>query len=193
MNCPRWKQFLKESVQDDASIEALREFFGSCVTSDPMPAAALVLAGSGLGKTTVVKVLTALVGTQARTDFTPQQMESLLVRARMASARLNVANDAVFTLRGLQILKSMIAGDRVSAETSGRAYFTYKPRTKFLFVSQAIPNIHTDDSLHRRFIVISFTARPAELDPFLLDRLAAELDGIYAWAVELMALADSAA
>lgn len=182
MDCPRWEQFLKESVQDDTNIALLQTFFGSCLTGAPLPRAALLLAGQGLGKDTVVRVLTALVGTELRTDFSPKEMSLEWVRGMMVGSRLNVCHNPSF--KNASILKSMIAGDVVTARKKHGPVFTWTPRVKFVFVSNTIPvSVAESSGCHRRILVVSFTSRPAKIDPLLFDRLGEELEAIHEWAL----------
>lgn len=184
MGCTFWKQFLKESVQDETNIELLREFFRGVLTSSPIPQHALLLAGPGKGKITIGWVLSALIGFKHVSNWEVDALSSPVVRARMVGTKLNISDFPIAGSTGADMFKSMVSGDRVSARDLYGDWFDYAPSVKFLFVSKQIPPLFSEPGASRRIVLIPFPATPPTFTRSMLDVLGGELEAIRAWALE---------
>lgn len=117
-------------------------------------------AGGG-GKSTLVNLLTSLVGTQATSNIAPAALGDRFNRAALVGKRLNAAGDVgTETLRNLGILKSIIAADAISAEFKGRDGFTFRPNAFNVASFNALPAAESNDSgFWDRWLVLTFRKR----------------------------------
>jgi putative DNA primase/helicase len=86
------------------------------------------------------------------------------------------------------MFKALTGEDSIIAERKNRDPFTFRPYARFLFSCNDLPKNYADrsDGFCRRLIIIRFDKSvPVEKrDPNLLERIAAERDGILTWALE---------
>jgi putative DNA primase/helicase len=84
-------------------------------------------------------------------------------------------------------LKDLTGGDRLTARFLHAEFFDFRPTHKLIIRGNHKPAITgTDEGIWRRLRLIPFTVviPPDERDPYLLDKLRAELSGVLRWAVE---------
>lgn len=83
--------------------------------------------------------------------------------------------------------KAATGEDYISAERKNKDPFSFRPYARFLFSCNEIPRNYGDrsDGFYRRLIIIRFShsVPKTKRDPNLLEKLAAERDGILMWAL----------
>lgn len=87
-------------------------------------------------------------------------------------------------------VKQLTGGDLIRARRMRQDFFEFRPVAKFWIAANHKPAIRgTDHAIWRRFKLIPFLASldPAERDPKLGEKLAAEAPGILNWALEGLA------
>jgi putative DNA primase/helicase len=86
------------------------------------------------------------------------------------------------------IFKALVGEDFLTAERKNKDPFTFQPYARLLFSCNAIPRNYGDKSegFYRRLIIIRFTQPVPEgkRDAELMDKFAAEADGIFLFAVD---------
>lgn len=128
---------------------------------------ALAFTGAGGGgKSTLVNLLTNLVGPAATSSIAPAALGDRFNRAALVGKRLNAAGDVgTETLRNLGILKSIIAADAISAEFKGRDGFTFRPNAFNVASFNALPAAESNDSgFWDRWLVLTFRKRFVQPD-----------------------------
>jgi P4 family phage/plasmid primase-like protien len=189
--CPRWRAFLEESLESGADRNKVQEFVGYTLMHWALPYhKALFLVGpTASGKSTFLDTVRAMLGDEACSSLTPQQMTS----ERFGAAELhgqwaNIRNDIpTSTIQDTGQFKEIVAGDPVKAEEKYADPFMFKPRAKHAFSANQLPETDTDDeAFFRRILLVPFpdTVPKAERDPALDDKLQDELPGILNWALE---------
>jgi putative DNA primase/helicase len=192
--CPRFKQFLKEALVDEALIKFVKRYSGYTLTGITRERLLAILYGFGKnGKTTLVELLHEVLGDYARNT----DVETLLIKKYQG-----VGND-VAALKGARFVsaaevekgrrlaeskvKQLTGRDTVTARFLFGENFDFKPEFKLWLSTNNKPVIQgTDDAIWDRIRLIPFTQRfdGPKADPKLPDKLGTELAGVFAWMVE---------
>lgn len=191
--CPKFKQFLTEVVEDN-DIPIIQEMFGYTLYRGYPIHKAMMLVGSGNnGKSVLLNVLKTMLGyenvaSEALQTLSHNRFATISLLGKLA----NIFPDIPSTkLQQTGIFKIMVGGDeKISAEikhVQDRVYFTN--HAKLLFSCNEVPQTTDNtDAYYNRWIVILFpnTFNGDDADPHLLEKLTTqdELEGILAWGVE---------
>lgn len=192
--CPRWDAFLLRCMGgDQALVGFLQRAVGYALTGHTSEQVLLLLYGTGAnGKSTFLETVRALLGDYAtQTDFTTfLRRESEGVRndlARLVGTRFVSAVEAEAGVPLAEALvKQITGGDIITARFLFREFFEFRPTFKLWLAANHKPTVRGNDhGIWRRIRLVPFTVTipEAERDPKLLEKLAAELPGILAWAV----------
>jgi P4 family phage/plasmid primase-like protien len=133
-------------------------------TVSPVHDLKVALAFSGMGgggKSTLMNVLSNLVGKTNTSNLAPQAVGERFNRALLHGKLLNDAADVgAETIRNNGILKSIIARDSISAEKKGRDGFNFRPNVFIVAAFNALPATESNDSgFWDRWLVLSFKKR----------------------------------
>ena len=189
---PRWAKFLDELWDgDDATRNALQEFFGLVLTDETRFQKGFILVGPARsGKGTIARVLMHLLG---RANYCgpslgqlaqPFGMQGLIGKklAVVPDARLdNRANRSVITEK----LLSIIGEDVQDINRKNKPYWSGILRLRLMILSNELPDFKDDTGvIATRFVIlqtqVSFLGRE---DTELETKLCAELSGILNWAL----------
>jgi len=195
--CPEWHKFLDGVTGGDAELTTyLQKAAGYCLTGDTSEQALFILYGSGSnGKSTFTETLAGVLGedyaksTTAKTFMQDKRGDaSSNDIARLNGARLVTTMETEDGQRlSTSLIKSATGGDKMAARFLYGEYFEFTPEFKLFFAVNHRPVIKDDShSIWRRVRLIPFTVTftDAQKDKRLKDKLAAEYEGILAWAVE---------
>src|ERR671911_1903356 len=191
---PRFNQFLKEALVDDALIKFVKRYSGYTLTGITRERLLAILYGVGKnGKTTLTELLHEVLGDYARNT----DVETLLIKRYQG-----VGND-VAALKGARFVsaaevekgrrlaeskvKQLTGRDTVTARFLFGENFDFKPEFKLWLSTNNKPVIQgTDDAIWDRIRLIPFTQRfdGDRQDPKLPEKLRAEMPGVLAWMVE---------
>lgn len=197
VDCPRWLTFLREIFNnDDDLIRYVQKAVGYSLTGTTKEQCVFFLYGNGRnGKSTFLEVVRSIFG-----DYCSNiQPETIMVKhsqggainsdiARLKGARLVTTvepNEGARLNEGL--LKQLTGDDVVTARKLYGDEFEFTPVFKLWMATNHKPIIRgTDTGIWRRIHLIPFTMQiPAsKIDKNLKYKLAAELPGIFRWAVD---------
>jgi putative DNA primase/helicase len=190
-DCPRWKQYLQETVKSETHRKKLQEYAGYCLHHWGLPEhKALFLVGpQASGKSTFADTIRALLGGADNVaSMAPQQMTSRFGTAELFGAWANIRNDIPpDTIEETGTFKEIVAGDPIKAENKGKPLFHFRPTAKHIFSANQLPDAEEDDgAFYRRVLLVPFpTTIPREQrDKSLDSKLRDELPGILNWALE---------
>lgn len=193
--CPRWRQFLEESVED-GKVDALQEYVGYTLLEGELPLArALLLVGGGSnGKSTFLNTVAKLLGEDNVTGFSLGNLaHNEYYAAEMWGALANIDADVTGGIGHGGMFKKLTGGDRaVNARRPYGEPFTFHPTTKQLYSANEVPDTKVDDdAFFRRWLIIEFPVEFTDShlegpnkDENLEEDLENELPGILAWAVD---------
>lgn len=191
--CPRFLEFL-ESVWDGDQelIESMKLWMGYVLTSDMSAQKFAVLIGeSRAGKSTLARVMEALVGKKNTAACSLMQFGGDFGLEPLLGKRLAIFNDAQ-KLHGAwgdvatERIISIVGNDPQPVNRKNRGIVTVHIPAKIMFVCNDIPHfVNKRDALTNRMLVFPFRKSfKGKEDPTLHDTLMSELPGILNWALE---------
>lgn len=193
----RWLQFLDQIFVGDAElIDWMQRWIGYTMTGSTAEQILLFCYGLGAnGKSVLGELLRWMMGDYARAIPVEMLCESRrqaggatpdladLVGARLALTTETEDGSALAE----SLIKSLTAGDTISARPLYGKPFNFRPQFKLLMLGNHRPVVRgTDHGIWRRIRLVPFrrTFGHDERDPNLLDKLKAEAAHILAWMVE---------
>jgi putative DNA primase/helicase len=189
----QWLEFLRQLwPNDSASIEALQEIFGYCLTPDTRQQKIFLLVGPPRsGKGTIGRVLRHLVGADSTVAPTLASLGTNFGLAPLIGKRVAIVSDARIGGRAdqnaiVERLLSISGEDALTIDRKYLAAWTGRLQTRFLILSNELPQLaDASGALVSRLIVLvlteSFLGRE---DQGLTDRLRPEMPGILNWSVD---------
>lgn len=183
--CPVIEKFLFE-VLDESDILAILDFFGYCLTPDTSIQKAFMLYGKGgEGKSTLLSLLTALIGKENVAGESLQKLETdRFAVANLYGKTVNVFPDLPdHAMNDSSMFKQLTGGDRLRGERKFGQPFHFKGTCKLIFSANSLPKAHNGDYAYfRRWVLIRFSKRvpPDEIDRNLINKLTTpeELSGL---------------
>jgi len=195
-DAPRFRQFLQEIFAGDADArqkeQALLEMIGYSMLRSCAFERFIILIGAGAnGKSVALKVLTALLGYKSVTAVCPSQFENRFQRAHLHGKLANIISELS---EGGELadatLKAVVSGEIITAEHKHKPPFEFRPYCTCWFGTNHMPQTRDfSDAIYRRAIVLAFNRKfeGATCDPYLSDKLIAELSGIFNMALDAIA------
>lgn len=193
--CDRWEQFIAEICETSEDVRILQEFFGYCLLRDYPFAKFLLLVGEGRnGKSTVLRILSELMGEGNCSNVLLQQLSDRFSLSALVGKMANIAPDiSAKDVLDTSILKALTGHDRIPIEQKFMAAYFAVLYTKLIFSANKLPRINDDSlGLYDRILLLNFphtyreNPKPGEkkADVHLGEKLRAELPGILNWALE---------
>ncbi|MCB0868608.1 MAG: hypothetical protein KDB48_07910, partial [Solirubrobacterales bacterium] len=183
--CPMVDRFLDQTLDPDLH-ELIYEIAGYLLVPDNrLQVAFMFLGAGGNGKSTVLELLTALIG-HGNVSATPLHKldESRFATASLYGKLANIFSDLDSrALQSSSAFKAITGGDRLEAERKHGHPFTFKPFSRLLFSANEPPPTpdHTE-AFFRRWLIVPFekTFKGDKADRHLLAKLttASELSGL---------------
>ena len=194
-SCPRFMQFLKDIFPDDLELRGyVQKVVGYTLTGSTKEQCLFMFLGGGAnGKSTLVNVLTKLMGDYAANTAASTLMASNSNQVgddliRLAGARYITAAETEHGQRFAEAkIKSFTGGDMISARPLYGEWVDFQPIGKIFLTTNNRPEIRgSDDGIWRRMVEIPFERQFAadEQDKELMAALLQELPGILNWAIE---------
>lgn len=190
--CALWLQTLDEIFAPDtdkeSKIRLLQEFIGYCLIPDTKLHKFLWLVGAGgNGKSLVLSVLQALVGSTNISNAAIERLQDKFVRAELFGKLVNISSEmsAQATISD-GYLKQITAGDEIEAERKFEPSFSFRPYARLIGATNSLPRLlDHSDGFARRAIILQFNRqfKEHERDIHREAKLMAELPGILNWAV----------
>ena len=193
--CPRFMQFLADIFPDDMELVAyVQKVAGYLLTGSTKEQCLFMLLGGGAnGKSTLVNLLTDLLG-----DYAANTAASTLMASnsnqygddliRLAGARLITSSETEHGQRFAEAkIKSFTGGDKVTGRPLYGSWVEFVPVGKIVLTTNNRPEIRgSDDGIWRRIREVPFNRqfKEAEQDRELMTALRQELPGILNWVIE---------
>jgi putative DNA primase/helicase len=189
---PTWERFLASVLPDDEVRTFLQRFVGYSLTGNTDEQVLAMLYGKGSnGKSTLLSALVEVLGDYATTiAFSALEMKRSDIPSDIAglqNLRFVMASEVKEGQRFNEArIKSLTGGDVISARHLYGEWFSFKPMAKFFLAVNHKPSV-ADDSygFWRRIRLVPFEQSFTGSDriPDLQQRLLAERDGIFQWAL----------
>jgi putative DNA primase/helicase len=190
---PRWEQFLVEVFEGDPELIALiQEFMGYSLNPDTRYEKALLMIGEGAnGKSTLIKVWEQLLGAENISSVTLSNLKDQFHRVTLHRKLLNMAAESnSMTVNQSDYFKRIVSGDTIDAAHKHKPVFSFRPYARLVFAMNRMPQVKdTSHGFYRRLILVPFNRKfeGEDADRGLSNKLLAELDGIFLWALEGLA------
>lgn len=189
-DCPRFKQYLKE-VLDSDQIPLIQEMLGYFLVPVTRAQKCFVIVGEGgAGKSQLLLVLNqVLLGSENVSNVSWQALNERFKTAELFGKLANIFADLpTKNIDDNGIFKALVGEDYLTVEKKNKNPFSFQSKARLLFSCNTIPRNLGDKSegFYRRLILIRFDhAVPENIkDPNLLEKLRAEADGIFIFALE---------
>jgi len=192
---PTWQRFLCDIFNDNAElIGFIQRLAGYCLTADVREQVLTIFHGAGAnGKSTLLDAIQGALGG----DYAMQAPSDMLMarsndqhpteKADLFGRRLVVAIETNEGRRLDEALtKSLTGGDRIRARRMREDFWEFPPTHKLILACNHKPEIRgTDHATWRRVRLVPFNVvfDAEHQDKQLPAKLAAEREGILAWAV----------
>lgn len=195
---PRFQAFLDEvfGLDTDGTLKmrALMECMGYTLMQHCRHEFFCILLGDGAnGKSVVLNVLAALVGTHNASAVAMNQFDRAFVRAQLQHKLANIVTEIGHgEVLADAAVKAIVSGEPTTVEHKFQPPFVMRPYSTLWMATNHMP--HTKDfspALFRRALIMRFnrTFSPLEQDKNLLTKLRLELPGILNLALQAYAIA----
>ena len=186
----RWLAFLNELLEPE-DIPTLQEYLGYCLIPSTKGQKMMFLIGKGgEGKSRIGLVLKNLLGDAASNGSVQKIETSRFARADLENRLLMIDDDLnMNALPKTNYIKSIVTAEaKMDVERKGIQSYQSDIYARFLcFGNGALTALYDhSDGFWRRQLVLTTKDRPVdrEDDPFLVEALSRELEGILLWAFE---------
>ena len=186
----RWLVFLDELLSS-GDILTLQEFMGYCLIPSTKAQKMLIITGrGGEGKSRIGPVMRALLGGNMNTGSIAKVETNPFARADLEHQLLMIDDDMKLeALPQTNHIKSIITAELpMDLEKKGKQSYQGRLYVRFLGLGNGTLQSLHDRSVgfFRRQIILTTKERPAGRvdDPFLAEKLCAEAEGIFLWALD---------
>lgn len=186
----RWLQFLQELLYTE-DIPALQEYIGYCLIPITKAQKMLLMVGKGgEGKSRVGLVLRELFGDSMYTGSLQKIETNRFARADLEYKLILVDDDMkTEALPQTNNIKTIVTlEDKIDIERKGVQSVQGTLYVRFTCFGNGSLHALYDksDGFYRRQLLLTTKEKPAdrEDDPFLIDKMRAEKEGIFLWALE---------
>ena len=189
-SCPAIESFLQQVVPSDA-ISVVEEFVGECLTGYTGQRKAMMLLGSGSnGKTTLLKLTTAVIGRENCSSIPLQKLcDDRFAAAQLHGKLANIAGDIDHSSpRSVAMFKSITGGDAIYGDIKYGEPFSFVSTAGLLFAANDLPHPPKGDAAYcNRWLIVPFEAAfpHGSANKYLIDELTTseELEG---WLVRIV-------
>jgi len=188
--CPQILEFIQGVLQPE-DIPVFQEFLGFLFYRKYSFKKAMIFVGErDTGKTSLLSVITALVGKQNTSGLSLQKISTdRFATATLYAKHVNLLDDlSSDDVHNTGQFKMAVGGGYVSAEYKYGNAFMFQSYAKLLFACNKIPEINDTDDLafYSRWIILPFTNKVTKRVQNIDEKLTTpdELSGLFLWAIE---------
>jgi P4 family phage/plasmid primase-like protien len=189
-DCPGIKKFLSE-ILDPEDIKIIQQWFGYVLYRKYFIKKAIIFVGEGnTGKTTLLRVLEAMIGRENISGVSLQRIsQDKFSAAHFWNKMVNIYDDLAFKdVNDNGGFKIATGGGLITGEYKYGNQFVFENYAKLTFACNKVPEVEdsNDPAYFDRWIIIHFRKEVTKPDKFLIDRItsAEELSGLANWALE---------
>lgn len=188
--CPTFINWVNEIT--DGRADTVQEMFGYCLFKDHEIHKAFLFQGSGRnGKSTLLKILTKLLGQENVSDRGLQDLEhNRFAMADLFGKLANIHADiSDLEMKSTSALKMLTGGDQLTGEFKHKDSFTFTNYAKQLYSCNTIPKVYDkSDAFFARWIILCFPNQyiGKKADREIFKKFTAEytMSGIFNWGIE---------
>lgn len=142
------------------------------------------------GKSVFLALIEAMVGPEQRSSLAMKQLGKDTMLVRLRGKLLNTSGELDDSRVDTMVFKSIISGDSISADRKYQSGVEFNNSAVFWFAGNNWPTLRDEsDASLNRVTLIEFANKvaPGDKDPGLIDKLIAELPGIFFQALQVFA------
>lgn len=185
-----WLHFLSELLETE-DVMTLQEYLGYCLLPTNRGQTMMLLKGNGgEGKSRIGVVMQKMLGDNLKNGSIAKVERSPFARADLENQLVMVDDDMKMeALKSTHYLKSLITAEMpMDLERKGEQSYQGEMYVRFLAFSNGdLESLYDhSDGFYRRQLILSVKKKPhdREDDPFLADKLCAEIEGIFLWCLD---------
>ena len=185
-----WLNFLGGLLHAE-DIPTLQEFIGYCLIPSNKGQRMMVIKGNGgEGKSQIGAVLSTIFGTNMKDGSIGKISENRFARADLERRLLMIDDDMdMNALPKTNYIKTIVTAEaKLDLERKGVQSYQSQLYVRFLcFGNGALTSLYDhSDGFFRRQLILTTKDKPADRtdDPFLVEKMCAELEGILLWCLE---------
>lgn len=185
-DCPRFKRYLWETLQDSEVIDEVLEFIGYCLLPGQAYKKALLMVGAkDCGKSLLQEIIRRLLGPENCSAVDMADLEDQFQRVALYGKLANLCGETKASFFNNNNFKRLTGGDPIQAAYKGVDTFTFVTQAKLVFAANEFPRVSDhSDAFYERMLAVHFPRQfklgDAGTDPHLLERIAPdELPGIF--------------
>jgi phage/plasmid primase, P4 family, C-terminal domain len=194
--CPAFTRFLDDIfLEDEALVTLLQEIAGYILANTTKAEKAVLLLGNGAnGKSTLLFILSELVGQDNVSTVPLSDLGKPFQRSQIVDKNLNVSGETDSRYIETSAFKSIVSGDLMQFERKHENVFNARPFCKLISGANRLPKSNDlSDGFRRRWLILPISAefvdtpktsvqRPIDRD--IKEKLLRELDGIFIFALD---------
>lgn len=187
--CNRFQKYLVSMLEKEEAY-LMQEILGYLLIPVNKAQKSFVFVGAAnAGKSTLLSVVQdILIGSENVSNIAWQNLGDRFNKAELFGKLANIFADLpTKSIDDHSMFKALTGEDHITAERKNKDPFSFRPYARLLFSCNEIPKNYGDRSegFYRRLIIIRFSkALPeSKRDPNLIEKLAAERDGILMWSL----------
>ena len=185
-----WLRFLSDLLYPE-DIPTVQEFIGYClIPSNKGQRMMLIVGKGGEGKSRIGLVLKRLMGDAASNGSVQKVENNRFARADLERRLLMIDDDMdMNALPKTNYIKTIVTAEaKLDLERKGVQSYQRDIYARFLcFGNGALTSLYDhSDGFFRRQLILTTKDKPADRtdDPFLVEKMCAELEGILLWCLE---------
>ncbi|HEY8899062.1 MAG TPA: phage/plasmid primase, P4 family [Chthoniobacterales bacterium] len=187
--CPRFKAWLEQMLPAADVQRQVQEIFGYCLAPQLNYHKFFFFYGDGgTGKSTLIEVLTKLIGEDNSMALRLQELDNPFQRAQLVGKRLYLATELNRdSFKHIDLIKAITSGEQIGVDVKHKAGYSYRPQGRFIMASNVRASTSdTSDGFFRRLCQVTFENKIPEdqKDYSLVAKFEAEMSGILRWALE---------
>ncbi|MEY2195740.1 phage/plasmid primase, P4 family [Neobacillus sp. BF23-41] len=178
-DCPNIKKFLSDVLPSD-SIQMMEEGFGFLMLPSTQYEKAMMLTGDGgNGKSKLIALVGHFLGNVNVSNVPLQDLENNRFKLAQLYGKLanTFADIPSSALEKSSTFKSIVSGDRMSAEFKGKDSFDFTPVARLIFSANELPkSSDLTNGFFRRWLIVPFPNKfeGKNADKNLMDKLTTE-------------------
>lgn len=185
-----FEKFINEIVPNEDTRKVVQEMLGYSISGfNNAKKAFILLGGTDTGKSTLLNLISDLVGIKNISTVPFQQLGGKFSTALLYGKTANICADlSNIAMEDDSVFKQLTGGDMVEGEFKGKDGFTFENKAKLVFSTNELPQNYGDRSgaYYNRLILIPIDQQiPKEKqDTNLNEKLTNEIDYIFMWALK---------
>lgn len=186
---PIFNQYLADISCGDVEIQnVLQEIAGYCLSNSTSAEKAFFLIGGGCnGKSVFAKILQLLSGEGNYSTTSLSAIGGNFGLAQLASSNVNISAENNGSKINSEVFKAIVSGDTVEVNRKYKEAISVKIHAKLVLLFNSLPE--SEDLTYgffRKVFIVPFNLRIPQdkIDVELIDKLQAELSGIFHWAIQ---------